>query len=292
MLSHKIVIGSAQFGLDYGIANINGKVSFDEVKKIITYAQLYQVSTIDTAISYGDSEVSMGKIGVNEWKIVTKLPKIPETCESVDSWISDNIQKSLSRLNVTKIEAILLHNPMQLLGKNGVEIRSSLRHHQSLGIVNKVGFSIYDPIELDKLYFQFKPDVVQFPYNVLDRRIETSKWLRRLRNDKVETHARSVFLQGLLLMNKNNRPKKFSQWEDIWLLWDNFLSKKNITAMHACIGFVLLNKNIDKIVVGVDSKNQLQEILDFDNNIICLDDFVRLTSNDVDLINPSRWGEG
>ena len=62
--------------------------------------------------------------------------------------------------------------------------------------------------------------------------------------------------------------------------------------MHACIGFVLLNKNIDKIVVGVDSKNQLQEILDFDNNIICLDDFVRLTSNDVDLINPSRWGEG
>jgi|APSaa5957512535_1039671.scaffolds.fasta_scaffold65378_2 aryl-alcohol dehydrogenase-like predicted oxidoreductase len=292
MLSHKIVIGSAQFGLDYGIANINGKVSFDEVKKIITYAQLYQVSTIDTAISYGDSEVSMGKIGVNEWKIVTKLPKIPETCESVDSWISDNIQKSLSRLNVTKIEAILLHNPMQLLGKNGVEIWSSLRHHQSLGIVNKVGFSIYDPIELDKLYFQFKPDVVQFPYNVLDRRIETSKWLRRLRNDKVETHARSVFLQGLLLMNKNNRPKKFSQWEDIWLLWDNFLSKKNITAMHACIGFVLLNKNIDKIVVGVDSKNQLQEILDFDNNIICLDDFVRLTSNDVDLINPSRWGEG
>ena len=265
---------------------------FDEVKKIITYAQLYQVSTIDTAISYGDSEVSMGKIGVNEWKIVTKLPKIPETCESVDSWISDNIQKSLSRLNVTKIEAILLHNPMQLLGKNGVEIWSSLRHHQSLGIVNKVGFSIYDPIELDKLYFQFKPDVVQFPYNVLDRRIETSKWLRRLRNDKVETHARSVFLQGLLLMNKNNRPKKFSQWEDIWLLWDNFLSKKNITAMHACIGFVLLNKNIDKIVVGVDSKNQLQEILDFDNNIICLDDFVRLTSNDVDLINPSRWGEG
>jgi len=185
-----------------------------------------------------------------------------------------------------------LHNPMQLLGKNGVEIWSSLRHHQSLGIVNKVGFSIYDPIELDKLYFQFKPDVVQFPYNVLDRRIETSKWLRRLRNDKVETHARSVFLQGLLLMNKNNRPKKFSQWEDIWLLWDNFLSKKNITAMHACIGFVLLNKNIDKIVVGVDSKNQLQEILDFDNNIICLDDFVRLTSNDVDLINPSRWGEG
>ena len=292
MLSHKIVIGSAQFGLDYGIANINGKVSFDEVKKIITYAQLYQVSTIDTAISYGDSEVSMGKIGVNEWKIVSKLPKIPETCESVDSWISDNIQKSLSRLNVTKIEAILLHNPMQLLGKNGVEIWSSLRHHQSLGIVNKVGFSIYDPIELDKLYFQFKPDVVQFPYNVLDRRIETSKWLRRLRNDKVETHARSVFLQGLLLMNKNNRPKKFSQWEDIWLLWDNFLSKKNITAMHACIGFVLLNKNIDKIVVGVDSKNQLQEILDFDNNIICLDDFVRLTSNDVDLINPSRWGEG
>ena len=292
MFESRIAIGSAQFGLDYGIANINGKVSFDEVKKIITYAQLYQVSTIDTAISYGDSEVSMGKIGVNEWKIVTKLPKIPETCESVDSWISDNIQKSLSRLNVTKIEAILLHNPMQLLGKNGVEIWSSLRHHQSLGIVNKVGFSIYDPIELDKLYFQFKPDVVQFPYNVLDRRIETSKWLRRLRNDKVETHARSVFLQGLLLMNKNNRPKKFSQWEDIWLLWDNFLSKKNITAMHACIGFVLLNKNIDKIVVGVDSKNQLQEILDFDNNIICLDDFVRLTSNDVDLINPSRWGEG
>jgi hypothetical protein len=90
-------------------------------------------------------------------------------------------------------------------------------------------------------------------------------------------------------MNKNNRPKGFLRWKDLWALWDDLLAKQNITALQACMGIVLLNKNIDKIVVGIDSKSQLQEILAL-KNINCLNDFMQLNSVDLDLINPSRWG--
>jgi len=288
MIGHKIVLGSAQFGLNYGIANTNGKIETKEVENILLYAKSHQINTIDTAISYGDSEACMGAIGVNGWNIITKLPEVPKTCKNIHSWISSNIQKSLSRLNVTKVDAVLLHNPMQLLEEGGMEIWSSLRNNQSLGTINKIGFSIYNPIELDKLYFKFKPDLVQFPYNIFDRRIEDSGWLKILINDKVETHARSVFLQGLLLIDKNNRPKKFLRWKDLWTIWDDLLVKKNITALQACMDFVFMNENIDKIVIGVDSKSHLKEIIAF-KSTNCLNDFMQLSSNDLDLINPSRW---
>ena len=284
-----MVLGTAQFGLDYGIANANGKIKTKEIEDILLYSKLHQINTIDTAISYGDSEACMGAIGVNDWNIITKLPEVPETCKEIHGWISRNIQESLSRLNITKLDAILLHNPMQLLGEGGVEIWSSLRHNQSLGIVDKIGFSIYDPSELDELYFKFKPDLVQFPYNVFDRRIENSGWLERLNDDKVETHARSVFLQGLLLFNKEKRPAKFKRWSRLWLLWDEWLDNNNITARQACINFVLLNKNINKVVVGVDNIDQIKEVLSTVVDPIAIPDNFGLL--DYDLINPSNWGK-
>ena len=155
----------------------------------------------------------------------------------------------MSRLNIINIDAVLLHSPMQLLGKNGEEIWSSLRHNKDFGTINKIGFSIYEPNELNELYPRFKPDIVQFPYNVFDRRIETSGWLEFLHKNKIETHARSVFLQGLLLMNKNSRYKSFLRWKDLWALWDDLLAKKNITALQLDISSEKQCKKIVQTII-------------------------------------------
>jgi len=288
MKESRIAIGSAQFGMNYGIANNNGKVSEYNIKKILSFARLHNIFTIDTAISYGDSEECIGKAGMNGWKIVTKIPKIPSSCQDIHGWISRNINNSLARLNVKNIDAVLLHFPLQLLEKSGSDIWNSLKQIKNSGVINKIGFSLYSPEELDKLYHLFKPDIVQFPYNILDRRIEISGWLKFLSDKGVETHARSVFLQGLLLLNKNNRQKKFSDWKDLWKSWDDLLEKQNISALQACIGFVMSNQCIDKIVLGVDNNIHLEEIIGL-KSISCINELKKFNTNDLDLIDPSLW---
>jgi len=289
MIESKFALGSAQFGMDYGISNNNGIVNPNEVKKIISYAQKKNINLIDTAINYGDSEISLGDAGIENFQIVTKLPKIPKSCKDISKFISDNIYNSIRRLKRKNLNTILLHNPMQLLDAKGHEIWNALIQNKNDGFVNKIGYSIYSPDELEDLYFNFKPDVVQFPFNVFDRRIQETGWLEKLSSDKTETHARSVFLQGLLLMNKEDRPKHFLRWKNLWNLWDELLNSHNISALEACIGFIMLNENLDKIIIGVNSEKQLREILNCDFNFVSLDDFLKLNANDLDLINPSRW---
>lgn len=289
-MESRLVIGSAQFGMNYGIANKNGKISENDIKKIILYAKDNEINTIDTAISYGDSEECIGRVGLKDWNIITKIPQVPDSCQDISSWIDRKIYNSLEKLNVKLIDAVLLHYPLQLLEAKGYEIWAALLRLKRIGLINKIGFSIYNPDELTALYDIFKPDIVQFPYNIFDRRIETSGWLNFLCKNRIETHSRSVFLQGLLLINKNERLKKFSRWSELWKSWDGFLEKQKISALQACMGFVMLNKSIDKIIVGVDSKGQLKEIIEL-KSISCFDELLKFSSTDEELIDPSLWNK-
>ncbi len=288
MKNNQIVIGAVQFGMPYGVANTNAeKVSDKEIENILSYSKLMGVNSIDTAISYGESEKKLGEFGVDNWDVITKLPELPSNCPDVSSWVVEQVNNSLCRLKVSKVYGILLHRPMQLLEKEGVELWEALQSVKKRCFTDKVGFSISDPKELDDLYQIFRPDIVQAPYNIFDRRIETSGWLKRMNENKIEIHVRSVFLQGLLLLNKEKRPAKFNRWNRLWLYWEEWLDSNNITARQACISFVFSNKNIDKVVVGVNNIDQIQEVLSTEVEPLTIpDDFELL---DYDLINPSNW---
>jgi len=285
----KLALGTAQFGLSYGVANETGKVECSEVTAILRRACLNGVDTLDTAITYGDSEKCLGEAGVDGWRVVSKLPELPENCIDVTAWVNDQVLGSLSRLKIRCFAGFLLHRPSQLLGKNGKALWAALQNLKHDSIVEKIGFSIYDPSELDVLWPNFPPDLVQAPYNILDRRLEGSGWLKRMDEAGVEVHVRSVFLQGLLLMDKSSRPKKFDRWVDLWSVWDAWLAEYGQTALHACLAFVLSEPRISRVIVGVDGLSQLKEIL------LTTDDAVKelvpdISLNDVDLIDPSRWG--
>ena len=285
----KLTLGTAQFGLDYGVANAIGQVNKEEILQILTFAKQAGINTLDTAIGYGDSEKRLGQAGIGSWNIITKLPEVNVEHSDINFWVNSQINNSLLRLNVLSVYGILLHRPLQLLEKNGSQLWNSLEGLKERSITKKIGFSVYSPDELDKLWKAgFIPDIVQAPYNVFDQRLKDSGWLSKLNDNKVEVHTRSVFLQGLLLMPSDKRPKYFSKWNNLFNEWDLWLKTNNISGLEAALNFALSEYLIDKIIVGVDNKTQLSEVISASKKYtLCVPKILNTT--DEKLINPSLW---
>jgi len=155
-------------------------------------------------------------------------------------------------------------------------------------LVNKIGYSIYNPDDLEVLFPSFPPEIVQAPYSILDRRLALSGWLDRMTQNNTEVHIRSVFLQGLLLMKKNERPKKFKRWSNIWEAWDLWLDEHKLTALQVSIAFAMMDSRISKVIVGVHSLSQLEEIMS--NINLKINEFpYSIDVDDPELLNPSNW---
>ena len=284
----KLALGTVQFGLTYGIANRHGQVGFEEAKAIVRYAHRSGFDTLDTAVNYGDSEHYLGKIGVSDWQVISKLPALPDQCEDISRWIRNQVEASLERMHLTNLQGLLLHRPDQLLGKHGKEIYQGLHALKQDGLVEKIGISIYDPIELDVLISNFNMDLVQAPFNVLDQRLITSGWMHKLMQMGIELHTRSVFLQGLLLMSPRLRPAYFNRWHSTWEIWEQWLIETGLTPQQACLSYAVSQIGIARVIVGVDNINQLKEIEVF--ALGSVPELPRkLISTDIDLINPGRW---
>ncbi|SVE54993.1 uncharacterized protein METZ01_LOCUS507847, partial [marine metagenome] len=217
-----------------------------------------------------------------------KLPEIPNTCTDIGSWVKVSAMGSISKLGVSRLNGLLLHHPQQLLGPHGETLYKTLIEIKKQGQVEKIGVSIYGPEELDALWPHYQFDLVQAPLNILDHRMITTGWLARLYQSGTEVHVRSVFLQGLLLMDAQSRPKKFNQWQPLWDKWHNWLVDSKSTPLRACLGFAQSQSEISRIVIGVDSLQHLKEIIAASNR----DSMAfpeSLACEDETLINPAKW---
>lgn len=259
MPESRLALGTVQFGLRYGIANELGRVSDGNAAAILNLAHKFEIDTLDTAISYGGSEAVIGTCGANRFKLITKLPALPEDVTSVADWVDAQVDASLKRLRISRLEGVLLHHPDQLASPFGSALYSALVGLKKSGRTRRIGISIYEPCILDRLeHLHF--DLVQAPLNVLDTRILASGWIERLASRRCELHVRSAFLQGLLLMEPGKRPKEFSDWDSAWKAWDAWLREYNLSPLEACLRFVLSVPGVAKVVVGVDSEEHLRAI--------------------------------
>lgn len=284
----RVALGTVQFGLPYGIANRGGQVPEEEAAAILDRAWTMGVDTLDTAISYGVSEELLGRIGVKQWKVVTKLPSLPEPRADILCWVEESVTDSLTRLRIPKLRGLLLHCPQQLRGNSGDSLFQALVSLRDQGLVEKIGISIYHPEELDALGTEYRFDLVQAPFSIVDRRLATSGWLNRLHDGGTEVHARSVFLQGVLLMKAPNRPPAFDRWQPLWDQWEHWLNDQGLTPLQACLGFALSERAIDRVVIGVDNLSQLEGIFAaIGAPVVSVP--TELMSDDLDLIDPSRW---
>ncbi len=285
----KLSLGTVQFGLNYGVSNKNGKVKYEEVKKILELAKNSNIELIDTAISYGDSEKVIGDIGINDFKFVSKLPDFPKGNFDVDTWVEKNVKSSIKRLRINSLYGLLIHKTKNLLDSNGKKLIRSLNKMKSDGLVKKIGISIYDPSECEKIFNLMRVDIVQAPLNVMDRRLITSGWLSKLNSEEVEIHTRSVFLQGLLLMSNDSIPNYFNKWSRIWHKWSSELKKNNLNPTEVCLSYIFSLPEIDHIIVGVDNAYQLKDIIKKSKSKVEQTDWSFMISNDHMLINPSNW---
>lgn len=285
---NRIVLGSAQFGLDYGINNSHGSVSLEEIKRIITLAKDKKVDMIDTAISYGNAEKKLGMIDLNGLDVISKIPSLDCPAENIEQYLNKLIDKSLKNLNLETFYSVLLHNPLDLLKKDGKILFRGLQNLKEKGKIKKIGISIYSPEELNLLLKKYQFDIIQTPFNIIDRSLIEYGWLSKLKDLNIEIHTRSSFLQGLLLIRRENIPSKFNKWNYIWDKWDSWLQLNDITKVDACLSYCLSHKEIDRVIVGVDSYKQWKQILDIkkkENKI----NFPNIKSSNKMLINPSNW---
>lgn len=261
----KLGIGTVQFGMDYGVSNKNGQVSLEEIKKILQYAQSNNIDTIDTAQAYGKSEEILGKFDLSKFRIVTKIfePSL--------------FEQSLKNLNVSNVYGLLWHDE-DSFNESDWEM---LQKYKAQNLVEKIGVSVYTPEKLDFIVDNFDIDLVQIPVNILDQRF--LKLLPKLKEKNIEVHSRSTFLQGLLLMNTKDVNPYFNE---IKPLLDELPENK----LQAAIQFVKNNNFIDRIIVGVTSESEIQEIY---TNYVKKEatniDYAKFSIKDEKFINPSNW---
>lgn len=287
---NRIALGTVQFGLPYGIANQTGQVTREEAGLMLDYAASCGITILDTAIAYGESEACLGAVGVKNFKVISKLPSLPDNilAEDVRGWVQNQVSASLSRLDVPALYGLLLHNSSQLTGRFAAPLAAALLELKSQGLVDKLGVSIYAPQELEVIDKVLPYDLIQAPFNLLDRRLLHSGWLRHLKERGVEVHTRSTYLQGLLLMPSGAIPNAFSQWAGLLHRWHQWLAQHDLSALQACLAFTLSHSEIDQVVVGADSLKHLEQILTAAPSEIG-SELPDLTCDDLNLIDPSRW---
>jgi len=285
MIAKKIILGSANINFSYGL-NKN-KIEGKKFLKLMKYAFERGVKVIDTSPSYRSSEKVIG-LSKKNFEVITKIPKIPQKIKKIDleEWIRKKIINSKKKIK-KKIYGILIQNAEILLSNKAEIIFSTLLNLKREGFFDKIGISIYSFKTLELVINKFAIDFVQLPYNVLDQRFVRRKIINIVKRKQIEIHARSIFLQGLLTENKINLPKKLSKLENALKKWRQWIKKKNINPVHACLDFALRNKNIDKLVIGFNSKHNFEEAIKFKKTKLNFNNLkIKVNQN---LLDPRKW---
>ena len=285
----KLALGTGQFGMDYGI-NSGIKVEQNEVLKIVNLARKSGIKLIDTAQLYGSSEKVLGNVNTVDFDIVTKSRAFEQDIinENEANLVINDLDHSLKLLKQKSLYAFLVHHGEDLLKPGGEMIFNKLQILKEQGLVKKIGFSAYIDNQLIKIIERFDIDIIQLPMNILDNRLINNGLLNKLYSRGIEIHTRSVFLQGLLLMDMDKRPKYFDRWSNLWKFWYEWLTDNKLSPLEASIRYMISKPEISRVLVGVDNKEQLKNIVNAsDGNVPTIPE--ELKTDDPDLLNPGNW---
>jgi aryl-alcohol dehydrogenase-like predicted oxidoreductase len=278
---NKLALGTVQFGLDYGVTNNSGQVKIEEVGSILEFAKNNDINVLDTAASYGSSEEVLGSAGVGDFQVITKTTPLKSDANEV----INNFYKSLKNLDRAQVDGLLVHDVSDIGNEQFDVLYKKIIELKQQGLVNKIGFSTYTPEQVDFLMNNFDFDLIQVPFNVFDNRLIQGGQLQALNNKGIEIHARSVFLQGILL-DFTNLSYYFSTWEKEFNEYQEVVKGRGSSLIEYALNYVLNVQEIDKVLVGVNSKEQLIDIVNAAQKKAPTNAF---TIEDLNLLNPSRW---
>lgn len=288
----KIGIGSAQFGLDYGVSNHSGKTLPSEVKAILQDAFSRGIHIVDTAPAYGDSESVLGEMvsQVGVFSIITKTPIF--SGRPIGKRETDHLEavfnQSLERLRVPCVEALLLHHGIDCMGGDGMRLIRQMQSLKERGLVRKIGISVYESSELDAVMQDADVDLVQVPLNVFDQRLLVSGHLQLLKRRNIEVHARSIFLQGVLLMPVEMLPDNLQPLRRQLSAYHRFAKERGLDPLSAALSFINSVPEVDVVICGINCAAQLREIakcIPARDNV----QWAEFAVNDSRLLNPALW---
>tara|TARA_B100001063_G_scaffold227447_1_gene237928 strand:- start:3245 stop:4102 length:858 start_codon:yes stop_codon:yes gene_type:complete len=281
----KLALGTVQFGVDYGISNTRGKTHQKEIKKILNLAKSENITTIDTASAYGNAEKELGQCLVNSFNIVSKVPPISNLI-NVDDFITKTVKQSLCDLNCDALYGLLLHR-FEDFSQFPVAL-DCLKQIKADNKVKKVGVSLYSPEQLNNDVLAFA-DLIQLPLNILDQRFVQSNSLKQLKAADIEIHTRSAFLQGLLLMESDTFPDYFKPIAPLLEKLTTLSNYLNVSTLSLALNYVVSIDEVDKVVVGVNNEQQLNEILSCLTSSLSNIDLSEFSLPDERFINPALW---
>jgi aryl-alcohol dehydrogenase-like predicted oxidoreductase len=282
----ELALGTAQFGLGYGIAGRGSPVPELEVRSILKRAAEFGIQTLDTAVAYGDIEARLTKLApYGAFKIVTKLPAIPvETRPSeVSEWVDSILQRTDERIG-DSLHAVLFHSAEDLLENFAEAIWARCAAWVS-GREIKVGVSCYDTNTLNRVWERFPIEFAQLPGNALDQRLNSAVFVQP---QELEVHIRSVFLQGLLLLPEAEAARRMPRATVALERWHSWLRERSLEPLEGALGLAKGFRAASHCVVGVDNLAQLEGIAEAWGAVPALNSDV-LAEADLDIIDPRRW---
>lgn len=289
----KIGLGTAQFGMPYGITNTAGRVASELAEKILRRAADNGMDTIDTAVAYGESESVLGSLlwSGHPFRIVSKLPPLPafNSRHDAEKHMGLAAEKSLRTLRQEKFHGLLLHRPADLYEKHGKSVLAGFEYLKNRGLTEKIGVSVYSASEIDAVLEHCIPDIVQLPVNVLDQRLVTSGHIEKLAAKGVEIHARSVFLQGILLADPANLPDYFTPHLPALRHFQQAARTTGTEPVGLALNFISSLPTIETAIVGVTNLSELDDIIYAARSPADRVDWAGFSCNDEKLLNPSLW---
>lgn len=307
---HKLVLGTAQLGMDYGINNLEGQPNTKESEKIIKFAISNGIEYLDTAREYGNSENVIGKSLEGGWanrvKIITKLSALtalsdfPDTVDKniVNAFVDKSIYESMFYLNQKQIDVLLLHRFQHLMCWNN-SVWERLVYHKQQSRIKSLGVSVQSPEELIEALKIKNIEYIQLPFNILDNRWvkAVDKILKEKQERSLKIHVRSIYLQGLLLSDDAQKWRKagvanyniISTW-----LNDLVLALNRNSVADLCIAYINSIDWVDGLVIGMETVEQFKENVELISNIkLDTNQITKIESSRPEvpesLLNPAKW---
>lgn len=241
------------------------------------------IDLLDTAALYGDSETLLGQFALADQQIITKCPSVRSGDE-----LRVMFESSLSRLQRNHIYAVMFHRPEDLFSVHGASIAKEMVALRNEGLVQKIGVSVYEPVDILRYQSAMPIDIAQVPFNCFDQRLIQDGVLTKLASENIEVHIRSIFLQGLLVMPAEKRPKWCNAYEASFAKHALYAKELKISQLELCWRFAFSFPEISRVVFGVQSSDELTHLLSLSRQPLEMS-LADLAQSSHNLIDPSQW---
>jgi aryl-alcohol dehydrogenase-like predicted oxidoreductase len=291
----RLGLGTVQFGLNYGITNSAGRVSEDEIARILRAACAAGIDVLDTAALYGESEAVIGRSAeARSFRVVSKTPKFDggSNSEAVADHFRSGLYESLARTGRSALDFLLVHQASDLLAPTGEALWRAMERAKAEHLVDAIGVSIYQGSEIDALMARYPLDVVQLPLNAVDDRLVEGGQIDRLASRGIEIHARSVLLQGLLTVAPEQLEPRFAPLGPVLSAMRALGAEHGLSLLALLLGAVLRHNAVSRLIVGATNSAELLELVTAAEAAVAHGvtiDYKGFSLADTRILNPALW---